>query len=121
MIDLDIVSRKKLFLLHKIFISLWITFQKMSSARSCLSYGRFEAAVEHLVFSSPDLRARICCSPSKKPPFTLTAPGAYKIRHWCNFLHVPIQIMPLGIPKRGSHPLHGGLKLRGHVSGSSSG
>ena len=31
--------------------------------------------------------------------------GACKIHFGCNVFQVPIQIIPLGIPKRGSHPL----------------
>ena len=43
------------------------------------------------------------------------APGACKIRHGCNVL----QILSLGVPRRGSHPLRGRSKLRWHVYGSS--
>ena len=49
------------------------------------------------------------------------APDACKIRSGCNVLEVPIQIIPLGVPKWGSHLLRGGSKLRWHVSGSSFG
>ena len=44
-----------------------------------------------------------------------------KIRRGCNVLQVPIQILPLGVPKRGSHPLWGGSTLQWRVSGSSFG
>ena len=40
-----------------------------------------------------------------------SSPGACKILCGCNVLLVPIQITPLGLPKRGSHPLRGGSKL----------
>ena len=40
----------------------------------------------------------------RKPPCTLMAPGACKIHHGCNVLQVPIQIITLGMPKRGSIP-----------------
>ena len=57
----------------------------------------------------------------RKLPFTLMAPGACKIRRGCNVLQVPVQIILLGVPRRGSHPLHDGSKLRWHASGSSFG
>ena len=38
----------------------------------------------------------------RKLPCTLMAPGACKIRRGYNVLQVPIQIIPLGAPKRGS-------------------
>ena len=52
----------------------------------------------------------------------LHAPGARKkIRCGCKILQVPIHnippIIPLLVPKRGSHPLRGGSKLRWQVSG----
>ena len=37
--------------------------------------------------------------------------GNGKIRRGCNVLQVPFQIIPLEVPKRGSHPLRGGSKL----------
>ena len=56
----------------------------------------------------------------RKLPCTLMAPGACKIHRGCNVLHVPIQIIPLGVPKWGSHPLRGGSIFWWHVSGPSS-
>ena len=53
----------------------------------------------------------------RKLSCTLMAPGACKIRHGCNVLQVPIQIILLGIPKRENHLLRGGSKLWWHVSG----
>ena len=59
------------------------------------------------VFSSGP-EARIRSSPAEKPPCALMAPGACKIRRECNVLQIPTQIIPLGVLKRGSHPLRGG-------------
>ena len=33
------------------------------------------------------------------------APDASKIRRGCNVLEVPIQVLPLGVPKRGSRTM----------------
>ena len=52
----------------------------------------------------------------RKLSCTLKAPGICEIRRGCNVLQVPIQIIPPEVPKRGSHPLRGGSKLRWHVS-----
>ena len=68
--------------------------------------------------SASDRRARVRGSPGETLPCTLMAPGACKIRCECNVLQVPSQIIPLGVPKRGIHPLRGGSKLRWHVTGS---
>ena len=57
----------------------------------------------------------------RKLQCTLMAPSACKIRRGCNVFLVPIQIIPRGVPKRGSHPLRDGSKMRWHVSGSSFG
>ena len=56
----------------------------------------------------------------KTPTFTqlVNEMASGKIRRWCYVLKVHIQIMLLEVPKRGSHPLCGGSKLRWHVSGS---
>ena len=48
-------------------------------------------------------------------------PGACKIRRGCNVLQVPIQIIPLGVPYMGSHPVRGESKLGWPVSESSFG
>ena len=56
-------------------------------------------------------------SPGETPPCMLMAPGAFKILCRCNVLQVPIQIIPVGVPKRGSHPLRSGSNLRWNVSG----
>ena len=61
--------------------------------------------------SALDLRARVRDSPGERLPCTLVAPGACKIRRGCNVLQVPMQVIPLGVPKRWSHPLRGGSKL----------
>ena len=50
-------------------------------------------------------------STGKTPPCTLMAPGPCKIHCGSNVLQIPIQVIPLGVPKRGRHPLHGGSKL----------
>ena len=39
------------------------------------------------------------------PPCKLMAPDACKIRRGCNVLEVPIQVLPLGVPKRGSRTM----------------
>ena len=44
------------------------------------------------------------------------APGACKISRGWNVLQVPIQIIPLGVQNRGSHPFRGGSELQWHVS-----
>ena len=62
-------------------------------------------------FSAPDRRARVRGSPGLTLTGMLIAPVAYKVRRGCNVLYVPVQIIPLGVPKRESHPLRGGLKL----------
>ena len=50
---------------------------------------------------------------------TLMPPGACKIRCGCNVLQSVIQIVHLGVSKRGKSPIRGGLKLWWHASGSS--
>ena len=80
------------------------------------------AAVAQSVESSAlDRRARVWGSSSKNLTCTLVAPGACKTRRGCNVFQDPIQIIPLAVQKRGSHPLCGWWKLRWYVSGSSSG
>ena len=58
--------------------------------------------------SAPDQRARVRGFPGflarETPPCTRMAPGACKIRRGCNVLQHTIQIIPLGVPMRGSHP-----------------
>ena len=49
------------------------------------------------------------------------APGVYEIGRGYNVLQVPIQIIPLAVPKRGRPPLCDGSKLRRHASGQSLG
>ena len=71
--------------------------------------------------SAPNQRIWVRGSPVEIPPCTLMAPGSYKIRRGCNVLQVLIQIIPLGVPKRGSHPYRGGSKLWSHVFGPSLG
>ena len=71
--------------------------------------------------SAPNRRARVQGWPSETPPCMLMAPGACKIRRGCIVLQVPIQVIPLGVPKRGSHPHRGRSKLWWHVSGPSLG
>ena len=83
-------------------------------------YRKVPAVAKSDEHSIPDRRARVRDSPGATLPSTLMAPGAYKIRHRCNVLQVPIQIIPLGVPKQGSHPLRGESKMWLHVSGSSS-
>ena len=61
--------------------------------------------------SAPYWRARVRGSPDETSPCTLMASGACKIRRGCNILQVPIQIIPLGVAKLGSHPFCGGSKL----------
>ena len=61
--------------------------------------------------SSLDRRARVRVSLGETEPCTLIAPGAYEIRRGCSVFQVPTQIIPLGVPKRGSHLLSGGSKL----------
>ena len=62
--------------------------------------------------SALDRRARIQSSPGETPPCTLMASDACKIRRGYNVLQVLIQIIPLEVPKRGSHILRGGSKLK---------
>ena len=45
--------------------------------------------------------------PGEIPPCMLMAPGACKIRREYNVLQIPIQIIPLGVPKRGIPALYG--------------
>ena len=52
--------------------------------------------------SAPDRRTGVRSSAGEKPPCTLMAPGECKIRRGCNVLKVPIQIIRLGVPKRGA-------------------
>ena len=61
--------------------------------------------------SALNRRAWVRSSLGEKPPSTLMAPGPCKIRRGCNVLQVPTQIVPLGVPKRGSLPLRGGSQL----------
>ena len=61
--------------------------------------------------SVPDRRARVRGWPGDTPPCTLMASGACKIRRGPNVLQIPIQIISLGVPERGSHPLRGRSKL----------
>ena len=77
------------------------------------------AIAQSIESSAPDRRARIRSSPGEKPPYMLMAPGVCKISCVCNVLQVPFQFIPLGVPKRGNHPLRGESKLRWHTSGSS--
>ena len=74
------------------------------------------AVAQSQEFSGPGSRLA-----QRKPPRMPMAPNACKICCGCNVLQVPIQIIPLGIPKLGNHLLRGGSKLRWHVSGSSFG
>ena len=66
---------------------------------------------EEWMNSALDRRAQVRGSPGDTPPYTLMAPGASKIRHGFNVLQVSIQILHLGVPKWGSHPLRGRSKL----------
>ena len=72
-------------------------------------------------YSTPDRKAQVRGSPGETPSCTLMSPGACKIPRERNVLQIPIQIIPLGVPKRERHPLRGESKLRRHVSGSSFG
>ena len=65
--------------------------------------------------TAPDQQARVLGLLSETPPHTLMASGACKIRLGNNVLQVLIQIIPLGVPKWGSHPLRGRSKLWLHV------
>ena len=81
----------------------------------------FEAGLRWPSWQSTQLsnwRAQIRGSPVKTPPCILMAPSTCKNRRGCNVLQIPIQIIPLWLPKRGSHPLRCGSKLRWHVFGS---
>ena len=49
--------------------------------------------------SAADRRSRALDSPGETLPCTLMAPGARKIRRGCNVLQVPVQIIPLWVPK----------------------
>ena len=57
--------------------------------------------------SDLDQRASVQGSPDETPPCMLMAPGACKIRREYNVLQIPIQIIPLGVPKRGIPALYG--------------
>ena len=72
-------------------------------------------------YSDQGRRAQDRGSLGETLPCMLMAPGACKIRRLCNVLRVSIQIIPLEVPKWGSHPFRGRSKLWWHVSGSSSG
>ena len=61
--------------------------------------------------TAPDRRARVRGSPGETLSCTRMTFGACKILRGCNVLQVPIQIVPLGVPKRGSHSLRGGSKI----------
>ena len=50
-------------------------------------------------------------TPGEKPSCTLMAPGACRICRGCNALQVPIQIIPLGVPKRGKPSTPGQIKI----------
>ena len=58
-------------------------------------------------YSALDRKARVQGSPDETSPCTIMAPVASKIRHECNVLQVPIQIIALEVLKRGSHPFCG--------------
>ena len=74
---------------------------KRTNSRKFLSPG-VSKSNEH---SAPNRRAQVRGSSGEKPPCTLMAPGACKIRRGCNVLQVPIQIIFLGVPKQGKHLL----------------
>ena len=77
------------------------------------------AVVKSDEHSAPDRRARVRGSPGKTPPCALIAFGERKNGRGCNVIQVTVQVMPLLVPKRGSHPLCGSSKLWWHVSGPS--
>ena len=52
--------------------------------------------------TTPDWMARAPGSPGETPPCLLMILGACKIPRNCNVLQVPIQIVPFGVPKRGT-------------------
>ena len=68
---------------------------------SQMSYG--PAVAESNELSALVRKARVRDSPGVTLPCMLMTPGACKIRRGCNVLQVPIQIIPLGVPKRGTH------------------
>ena len=96
--------------LLKSFFRIHGTSKRIKPSKSQFRKNHF--AVAKLVeYSAPDRKTRVRGSPGEKPPCTLMASSACKIRRECNVLQVPIQIIPLGVPKRGRHPLCGGSKL----------
>ena len=86
-----------------------------------LFLNRRVAIAKTIETSASHRNPRVQGSSGEKPRYTLKVPGSCKIRRGCNVLQVPIQIMPLKVPKRGSHPLSVGSKLRWYVFGSSFG
>ena len=75
---------------------------------------RLSCPVEKALISRPKEQGSsgFMGSPAEAPRCTLMAPGASKIRHGCNVLHVSIQVIALWVPNRN------GSKLRWLVSGS---
>ena len=65
-------------------------------------------ATEH---SATDQRAWIRGLLREKSSCMLMAPGTSKTHRKCDILQVPIQIIPLAVPKQGSYPLCGRSKL----------
>ena len=61
--------------------------------------------------STLDPRARFRDLSCEIPLCLLMTPGVCKIRRGCNALQAPIQIIPLGMLKRESHPVRSGSKL----------
>ena len=74
-----------------------------------LKYGAVVALLAER--SAPDRSARIGGSLGETPPCTPVASDTCKISRGCNVLQVPLQIIPLGMPKGRCHPLRGGSKF----------
>ena len=85
------------------------TFFHRISQSPVSNMGVVVLSVEH---STPDQRAWVRGSRGETPLCTVHAKSVVDAM----FSKFPFKIIPLGVPKRRSHPLPGGLKLWWHVS-----